>query len=190
MGGKPLSFCVNGGSCLKEVTSEEEHAGCTCPEDWIGPHCELKKAPNNEILNENTLRKQPKQNSAAKSKVTILVTSIIAFISAAAITITLIAKKHHKNPEGNNSIQFGNGFNDIYRDSYRDEPFEHSAANLAPRQDSNVDPFPKRFSSNETPIMNAMTMAPSDSTPEANQVQIQMGPPREENCHRLHQVDI
>merc|ERR1711933_602040 len=39
--GKPLSFCVNGGRCLKEVTNKDDHAGCDCPANWNGPHCEL-----------------------------------------------------------------------------------------------------------------------------------------------------
>lgn len=182
--GKPLSFCVNGGYCLKEVTSEEGHAGCNCPQNWMGPHCELKKRADNDIKNENALRNQSNQESAAKSKVTILVISIIAFISAIVITITLIIRKQRKKSRSNSNALFGNGSIDSYKDSYRDEPSEHSETNLAPRQDCNVDPFPERFSSSTTSVLKAMTMAPSDSTPEANQTQ------RDEGLHQLHQVDI
>ena len=42
---QPRSFCVNGGICNSLVSGSEAHPGCECPdEQWVGPHCELRKA--------------------------------------------------------------------------------------------------------------------------------------------------
>lgn len=42
--GQPLYFCVNGGSCNAWVLSDEPDPGCTCPDNYIGPHCEVNTA--------------------------------------------------------------------------------------------------------------------------------------------------
>ncbi len=51
----PISFCTNGGKCKGDVISaqlapfntsvneEYEHAGCICPSDYFGPHCEFMR---------------------------------------------------------------------------------------------------------------------------------------------------
>merc|ERR1711971_450293 len=84
--GKPLSFCVNGGRCLKEVTNKDEHAGCACPANWNGPHCELhddihgnkgenkKKVETTELLetslsesNSGTISSSSSSSSASSS---------------------------------------------------------------------------------------------------------------------------
>lgn len=40
--GKPLYFCVNGGTCKAQVTPDQPDPGCTCPENYSGPHCEQR----------------------------------------------------------------------------------------------------------------------------------------------------
>lgn len=39
--GQPLYFCVNGGSCNAWVTKDEPDPGCTCADNYTGPHCEV-----------------------------------------------------------------------------------------------------------------------------------------------------
>jgi len=35
------SFCTNGGTCIELVSSNADHQGCQCPDDFEGPHCEF-----------------------------------------------------------------------------------------------------------------------------------------------------
>jgi hypothetical protein len=39
--GQPFYFCVNGGSCNGLVIGDEPDPGCTCPENFAGPDCEV-----------------------------------------------------------------------------------------------------------------------------------------------------
>ena len=43
-----LSFCVHHGTCLQ--APDEDGSQCTCPDGWMGPHCELEASldPNEE----------------------------------------------------------------------------------------------------------------------------------------------
>jgi hypothetical protein len=38
--GRPLYFCVNGGSCSDKVSANEPDPGCVCPPGYVGDHCE------------------------------------------------------------------------------------------------------------------------------------------------------
>lgn len=40
--GQSRSFCVNDGLCKAYVSATENEPGCTCVNEWTGPHCELK----------------------------------------------------------------------------------------------------------------------------------------------------
>merc|ERR1712048_1272636 len=40
---QPRSFCLHGGDCKDIVTEHQTHPGCTCTDDWTGPHCEISK---------------------------------------------------------------------------------------------------------------------------------------------------
>lgn len=40
--GRPLYFCVNGGRCNGKVTADKPDPGCTCPNGYTGPSCEVK----------------------------------------------------------------------------------------------------------------------------------------------------
>ena len=37
------AFCTNGGKCIKKVQAGEPHAGCRCPSDFEGRHCQYRK---------------------------------------------------------------------------------------------------------------------------------------------------
>ena len=45
------AFCTNGGKCLKKVSTGEPHAGCRCPSEFEGRHCQYRKgtAPPAEL---------------------------------------------------------------------------------------------------------------------------------------------
>lgn len=45
------AFCTNGGKCIKKIQYGEPHAGCRCPDEFEGRHCQYRKgtAPDAEI---------------------------------------------------------------------------------------------------------------------------------------------
>ena len=71
----PISFCTNGGKCKADVISaqiapfntsvneEYEHAGCICPSEYYGPHCEFMRISGTELdpntHNDDTLTPAP-----------------------------------------------------------------------------------------------------------------------------------
>lgn len=46
------AFCTNGGTCVKTVSTGEPHAGCVCPDEFEGRHCQYRKgtAPEAELI--------------------------------------------------------------------------------------------------------------------------------------------
>ena len=59
--GRPLYFCVNGGGCNAWVVGNELDPGCTCTDDYAGPHCEIN------IDRSSAVDKKRKRASASKS---------------------------------------------------------------------------------------------------------------------------
>jgi hypothetical protein len=45
------AFCTNGGKCKNQIQYGEPHAGCTCPDEFEGRHCQYRKgtAPDSEL---------------------------------------------------------------------------------------------------------------------------------------------
>lgn len=45
------AFCTNGGRCINKIQYGEPHAGCKCPNDFEGRHCQYRKgtAPEAEL---------------------------------------------------------------------------------------------------------------------------------------------
>ena len=45
------AFCTNGGKCITQVQFGEPHAGCRCPNEFEGRHCQYRKgtAPDAEL---------------------------------------------------------------------------------------------------------------------------------------------
>lgn len=45
------AFCTNGGKCVAIIRKGEDHAGCKCPPDFEGRHCQYRKgeAPDAEM---------------------------------------------------------------------------------------------------------------------------------------------
>lgn len=53
------AFCTNGGTCLAMVRHGERHAGCHCPTDFEGRHCQYRKgtAPAYELSQQSPSQK-------------------------------------------------------------------------------------------------------------------------------------
>lgn len=90
--GSNISFCTNGGKCMADIISAEvapfntsvnahyEHAGCICPSEYDGPHCEFLRGPTiispPEIPNNNTSTQAPTMHESFSSSETMEPTTI------------------------------------------------------------------------------------------------------------------
>jgi len=180
---KPHSFCVNGGTCAREVASGERHPGCICPHGWDGPHCEVRIQVNKSEQNEDDTsdsdlvqgkESENEENNLHQRKsrldtwsIVIYITCFIALVVAVVavvISITIFYGKRRGRGHSIKSITFFTG------GRFRDELSEITNVVLA--SDKHVDPVPKRsFSSSVDKIVYGM--AYSDSTPEASNTSIQ-----------------
>lgn len=52
--GKPIYFCVNSGRCNAQVSSDQPDPGCSCGEDWTGPHCETRVSSSSSVSSEES----------------------------------------------------------------------------------------------------------------------------------------
>ena len=118
-------------------------------------------------------------------------TGSVFFISVLAIAVAvlslvlatvLVRNRKRRNDSMSNGLHWGGS-------SYRDSP----KVNLSPRRDSNfvtkepqVDYPPSAHSSSRDPM--ATHLAPSQ--PAQSQPQVYIGPPRDEDGHELHSVEI
>jgi len=196
--GKPLSFCVNNGTCKRQITSDESHPGCDCPAGWKGPHCELQS--KNYSYWENR-----KGNSAAENLG--IAIAIIGALIGALLAFGFLRKCWRSRVAARNAAEEKDGLK-WASSSYSDEPpvlssssaaasLPTSLVNLAPRRRSSIMEDVNDFSSkaasrgsalakNARPQKNRPDSAPEDDSPP----EVYMGPPMDEDGHELHQVKI
>ncbi|KAL3920110.1 MAG: hypothetical protein SGILL_003424 [Bacillariaceae sp.] len=77
--GEPLYFCVNGGSCNAQVTSDQPDPGCQCPDDYVGPHCE-------------TLTRVSSERSSSSGNAAKIAGAIMAVFAIAVVAITVAVR--------------------------------------------------------------------------------------------------
>lgn len=75
------AFCVNDGSCARQVKSGEPHPGCFCGEKYEGQHCQYKKgdAPSFELANLPQIL--PEEDGMSTGVVVLIVFAVLAVIT-------------------------------------------------------------------------------------------------------------
>jgi hypothetical protein len=202
---RPLSFCVNGGTCRDYVSPGEEDPGCDCESGWTGPHCETR----------NYLSSESSESIEGGVDVLLisLVTALLVVVLLVLITCLLRLGKSSTN---NDSSQDWMIFRRRRQRHQLSEDPGSRSSNLAPKRcSSNIDSFPAVVSPSSSP--NSVGIAlPPDEEPvpyrddpvdgfrdepddELNVVQedysdeeiiVDVGPPRDEDGHQLHNVDF
>lgn len=206
--GSGLSFCVNQGTCKAKVGPGEPHPGCNCNEtDWTGPHCEVK------VIHQQASFFVGQSNSgwaAAAKFFTILFVIIILGIVFYAVSRYYKFRK----PKGVERISSSRPSFHLRKrsgGSYSDGLVQ---TNLSPRRSmdsdhavgtaSSRDPFaahlmvplvlgrPAVQSSKLSPNITKPLVPKSDqsSLMDREEGPIYLGPPKDEDGHVLHSVEI
>ena len=231
---KPLSFCVNGGFCLRNVTTlqgyvEEwrlpcvclylgvrhvspcihtcishiivltillhSHAGCACSAEWTGPHCEISVA-----VIQAAQADEDRSMVAHAFGVVVIVLAVLA-IAVVAVFATVMACRNNKRRRRQSSKSSNNSNNRLrWGPAYSD----NDDINLAPRQSFYDAEFPATttMSSSRDPMAHLGAAHPANNNKSRNnnaaddddqgppEPQIYIGPPRDEDGHVLHSVEI
>jgi len=84
---KKVSFCTNGGQCLEFVLQGEAHAGCDCPVEFVGSHCQYLKGTEGGDVQDTIPMNLDDANvygttksTSSKGNTAVLVTTIIGII--------------------------------------------------------------------------------------------------------------
>jgi hypothetical protein len=185
--GRPLYFCVNQGTCRDYVGADDGFPGCDCSRDWTGPHCEVHV----ESL---------AQDSANNAKTSVMI-FLSLFVSVAAVALVLVGYSYCIRRRREDQSRSCMDFRTRRQHSIRRfviDPNEQRA-NFAPKRHDATDP-PAVFSSNSDPMTAGLTLPPDDE-PESyhdepmesyrdEPVVVNIGPPRDEDGHELHNVDF
>lgn len=179
---KPRSFCLNDGSCNAYVNMNEAHAGCTCTDEWAGPHCEIHKVSS--FLSSNTVQppsiKSPQATVMGEDLPVLIVkedsntTGTILAIGVVALIISLLVSLY--TCRRNRKFQ-----EELVR---REESIQRLAAQggapAPPRRRSIDIPY-----KDEPPVNQRRQINLAAGEPE-----VDIGPPRDEDGHELHNVII
>jgi hypothetical protein len=193
--GRPLYFCVNQGKCKDYVTQDEADPGCGCLQGWSGPHCEIRI---------QSLLVTDESSGIAEWTTTKIVLVFAFFFAVVVVVCAILCLRRRRDanmddPRG--CMYFGRrrraGFGD---------PADQKD-NLAPMRLDAQD-LPTVFSSSSDPITAGLTLPPDDE-PEPyydepvepyedeptelyydEPVLVNIGPPRDEDGHELHNVDF
>lgn len=170
----PRSFCLNGGSCNAYVSAHEAHAGCSCIGKWSGPHCELKRNNNNAVVRPPTGKAAPVVNSNAATN-SILAIGIVALMISLVVSLYTCRRNRKFKQE-------------LVRREYsmQRQAMERAAPPAPPRRRSMELPY-----KDEPPSHQAINQQPSHVNNLARgEPEVDIGPPRDEDCHELHNVII
>ena len=165
------------------------HPGCDCENGWIGPHCELRVGEDVPLPRSGS--KTPSENSDSSSRgngavAVVLVVSIVAMATVAVFSVSLYRRRRSKERDESLTRML------FWSSNYRDRPEEE--INIAPRRSSTYDDvYMASIAPSSTDPM-ATALAPNKpeilEEEEDDQPQVYIGPPRDEDGHELHQVDL
>ncbi|KAL3910405.1 MAG: hypothetical protein SGILL_007703 [Bacillariaceae sp.] len=91
------AFCTNGGSCVSIVRRGEPHAGCHCPRDFEGRHCQYRKgtAPAYELHYANSKHNHGGVDALIKTMIALVCLALVWGFGY--IVYLNYKKKHQKN---------------------------------------------------------------------------------------------
>jgi hypothetical protein len=169
----------------------DRHPGCICEASWAGPHCEYHIA---DLMNLNkSTHGQISAISQGRDASPIFRVFIVLLVTAVLVVLALVAHKQIQRRRMRNEIATNSS---LWQNGFRDRPDD--SVNIAPRRQSDFSEIDYRRSmrSSRDPMLARLTrrsVEPVDEDvddEEENEPKIYIGPPRDEDGHELHNVDI
>ncbi|KAG7356933.1 EGF-like domain containing protein [Nitzschia inconspicua] len=145
--GKPLYFCVNGGICNAQVTPDQPDPGCSCPDDYIGSHCE-------QHLKSQT---SPAEVSSPNRGTVLISGTVVAAIIA--VTIAFLFKWQRSSTENDELSSKGSGTPFPRR---RRRKAGYGGSNLASPNQNITDVASSKRMSISDPIASGFALPPDD----------------------------
>lgn len=178
------------------------HAGCICKEGWTGRHCELREGFDYDDDDDDTQSflapgKNQDKDGRDPLLVAVLVLSVTAILAVAAFALNQRRRRKQREDKALSSSMRWNS-------DYSDKPEQQ--VNIAPRRRSTLteecaDAEDVYMASVASPNRDPMAthLAPTIEVPEAkpeaqfedgDTPKIYIGPPRDEDGHELHSINI
>eukprot|EP00545_Synedropsis_sp_CCMP1620_P011500 CAMPEP_0119014572 /NCGR_PEP_ID=MMETSP1176-20130426/9979_1 /TAXON_ID=265551 /ORGANISM="Synedropsis recta cf, Strain CCMP1620" /LENGTH=673 /DNA_ID=CAMNT_0006967775 /DNA_START=195 /DNA_END=2216 /DNA_ORIENTATION=- len=181
---QPRSFCVNGGTCTAMVSGTQKHVPCSCSDEWVGPHCELHKAtvehtnlsevppqvgnaPNEPmpIMNEGSSNNTNNNDGATTA---VLVIGLVALVASVFVSAgTYVGNRNHR------------------RRLDQEHKLTVALATHGGGIGGSMDDDNNSINSRSLELSPVTTANMAAGEPE-----VYLGPPRDEDGHELHCVEI
>jgi hypothetical protein len=169
------------------------HPGCNCVDGFEGQHCEISSeanvlppdvdAPVDQAIPDDGQSELQTKDGTWSSKRIFLIILLLALLSAVPLTfyyiVPYVRRRRRRKTVGNNIRWASN---------YQDDPAE---INLAPRRSSSL--IFDQYSSSTDPFvthLGSLIQTHEEDEDEEPEPQVFIGPPRDEDGHVLHNVDI
>ena len=211
--GLPFYFCLNNGICVDKVTADMPPPGCNCTTGWSGNHCEIRtgssssSSPPSSTSSSSSAAASttpPPSTRTGRQKLFIVLGALL-LVLAIFVCIRCIRRNPEEDSDASRNCMY------FRRRRHRQNRYrDDEQVNLAPRapQDSFV-MGNSELSSSTQPMIAGLTLAPDDEPglfrddptsghyhdefspyePD-DEPRIFIGPPRDEDGHELHNVDI
>jgi hypothetical protein len=149
--GKPLYFCVNGGSCKAQVAASLPDPGCTCPDGYTGPHCEQR------LQAKASSSKAQSSNSGAGLIIGVTVAAVVA------IAIAMVVRFVMTRPSPENDHPGTKGTGTPFPRRRRRKAGYGGGSNLAPPNRNSSDfATPSERRSSSDPVASGFALPPDD----------------------------
>lgn len=188
--GKPLYFCVNGGICNARVAADQQDPGCSCPDNYTGPHCEVRNRTHS-----SSTYGSPSGGFIVVGGVAAAVAVVI--LVAAVVGVRLVRKRSAPVPDEPAAKGTGTPF-----PRRRHRKAGYGGSNLAPPNRSRSDITSSERISSSDPVASGFALPPDDE-PEPGVVDglmkgtmddepgfVDVGSPHCEEGHQLDNVDF
>ena len=164
------------------------HPGCNCVDGFEGQHCEISAnaselppevGPPLDPDGQSELRTNDDSHTSKIGGIILLLVLVTAIALSFFYVVPYIRRKRRQKSVGNN-IRWAT--------NYQDDPSE---VNLAPRRSSSL--IFDQYSSSTDPFvthLGSLNPTHEEDEDEEPEPQIFIGPPRDEDGHVLHNVDI
>jgi hypothetical protein len=178
-------FCLSARSHSK---SAYRHPGCICMVGWEGPHCEYHTS---EGYHSSTIVHGQSFHTGNSARHVFLQIAYVVIVIGLCTLTFFICRRHYRNQITRNDIATDSA---LWGNSYRDR--SDDTINIAPRRQSDFSEaeYRKTIRSSRDPMLARLSQRRietlDEDDDEEDEPKIYIGPPRDEDGHELHNVEI